>query len=249
MELSAEGLGVTLGGRRVLTHVSAAFARGRVAVVLGANGAGKSTLLRALAGLVPASAGGVRLDGRDLSAMDLRMRARSIGYLPQDAAVHWNLAARDLVALARLPHGGGGAAAIEAALAATDTAALADRRVRTLSGGERARVLLARVLAGEPDWLLADEPLASLDPRHQLKTLALLRAAAARGIGVVAVLHDLTLAARVADDALLLKDGAMLAQGAADAVLTPQLIGSAYGIRVDRVAHRDGMLIVPAADA
>lgn len=235
MELSAAGLRVAYRGRAVLDGVSATLAPGRVTVVLGANGAGKSTFLRALAALVRPNAGRVLLDGRDVAAMPARERARAIGYLPQDAAVHWNMRARDLVALGRLPHRAGAtadAAAIDAALAATDTAAFADRPVRELSGGERARVLLARVLAGEPAWLLADEPLASLDPLHQLDTLALLRAAAGRGTGVAVVLHDLTQALRVADAVVLLKHGRVLASGPAAAVLTPGNLAAAYGIRV-----------------
>lgn len=247
MGLSADAVSVTLGTRTVLADVSASLSPGRVTAVLGANGAGKSTLLRALAALVPVAAGRITLDGRDLTAIPARARAQAIGYLPQEAAVHWNMTARDLVALGRLPHGGDGAEAIGAALDATDTATLADRPVRTLSGGERARVLLARVLAGEPRWLLADEPLASLDPLHQLATLDLLRATARRGIGVAVVLHDLTLAARVADDVVLLKDGAVLASGPAATVLTAEHLGAAYGVTIARMDHPYGAVIVPLA--
>lgn len=244
MGLSARDLRVMLGGRAVLDGISAAFVRGHVTAVLGANGAGKSTLLRAIAALVPAH--GVTLDGRDVATMPARERARAIGYLPQDATVHWNMQVRDLVALGRLPHGGGGERAIEAALEATDTLMLAHRPARSLSGGERARVWLARVLAGEPRWLLADEPLASLDPLHQMQTLSLLRAAARRGMGVVVVLHDLTLAARVADDVLLLKDGAVLAYGSAAEVLTKCNIAEAYGVDVAILTHDGRRVIVPA---
>ncbi|NJC34417.1 iron complex transport system ATP-binding protein [Sphingomonas jejuensis] len=242
MGLSADALSVRLGDRTVLADLSIAFAAGRVTAVLGANGAGKSTLLRALAGLVPAR--GAMLDSQDIATLQPRERARRIGYLPQDAAVHWNLPVRDLVALGRLPHGGGGAAAITAALDATDTAGLAARPVRTLSGGERARVLLARVLAGEPAWLLADEPLSSLDPLHQLETLALLRRTAANGVGVVVVLHDLTQAARVADDVVLLKDGRLLAHGPVAQVLDAAAVAAAYGVRATVVPHDGGTVIV-----
>lgn len=244
MELNAEGLTVALGGRSVLRDVSAAFVPGRVTVVLGANGAGKSTLLRAAAALVPVAAGRVVLDGSDVAAMPARGRAQAIGYLPQDAVVHWNMRARDVVALGRLPHGDGGWAAIDAALLATRTADLADRPVRDLSGGERARVLLARVLAGEPRWLLADEPLASLDPLHQLETLALLRGAAATGMGVVVVLHDLSHAAAVADEVLLLKDGQVLAHGPVEAVMTGDHLAAAYGVGVEILMRGDGRRVI-----
>jgi len=249
MGLRTDDLHVVLGKRTVLRGVTASFAPGRVTAVLGANGAGKSTLLRACAALLPASSGRVMLDGRNVATMPARERAQAIGYLPQDAAVHWNMVVRDLVQLGRLPHGDDGGEAIAAALAATDTIALADRPVRSLSGGERARVLLARVLAGEPRWLLADEPLASLDPLHQLETLALLRAAAGRGMGVLVVLHDLTLAARVADDVLLLKDGAALAHGPAAEVLTGANLAAAYGVRVAILSQPDGPVIVPLGRA
>jgi len=138
-------------------------------------------------------------------------------------------------------------AAVLSAMAATDTEQFAERRVGELSGGERARVLLARVLAGEPQWLLADEPLASLDPAHQLDLLDRLRGQAARGVGVVVVLHDLVQAARVADEILLLRDGRVFAFGPPDEVLTHQHLRDAFGVDVLLFADAEGrMLPVPA---
>ena len=240
MDLIAKDLAVVLAGRRVLADVIVTLQPGRVTAILGPNGAGKSTLLKALAGLVAPASGGVTLGDRSIAALPDRECAARIGYLPQAAAVHWNVTAREVVALGRVPHrapfAGPSAqdhACIAAALAATETAALADRPVAELSGGERARVLLARVLAGEPDWLLADEPLASLDPAHQLDVLARLRAVADAGSGVVLVLHDLHLAARIADDAVLMRGGRIVAAGPADAVLTAPLIAEAYGVDVE----------------
>ncbi|RSV16554.1 ABC transporter ATP-binding protein [Sphingomonas sp. ABOLG] len=244
MGLIASNLAVTLGRRRILHGIDAAFAPGRVTVVLGANGAGKSTLLRAAAALVPVEAGAVSIEGVDVAALPPRDRARTIGYLPQDAVVHWNMRVRDLVALGRLPHGDDDTAAVARALTATRTTGLEGRHVRDLSGGERARVLLARVLAGEPRWLLADEPLASLDPLHQLETLALLRDAATRGMGVVVVLHDLTQAAAIADEVLLLKDGRVLAHGATDRVMTHAHLAAAYGVGVEVLARADGRRVI-----
>ena len=239
MDLIAQQLSVDLGRRRVLTDVDATLRRGRVTVILGPNGAGKSTLLQALAGLVAPATGSVTLVGEAVTTLAPRVRARRIGYLPQDAAVHWNLPAREVVALGRVPHRTPFAApspadrsAIDAAMAATQTHALGDRPVAELSGGERARVLLARVLAGEPDWLLADEPLASLDPAHQIDILDRLCGVAVAGRGVVLVLHDLAQAARVADDVLLLRDGRIAAAGAASATLTPTRIAEVFDVQV-----------------
>ncbi|WP_333998753.1 ABC transporter ATP-binding protein [Sphingomonas aurantiaca] len=182
MDLIVDALSVKLGKRIVLHDASAHLRPGRVTAILGPNGAGKSTLVKAAAALVGRAGGCVRLDAQDVATMDPRVRARAIGYLPQDATVHWNIVARDVVALGRLPHLGAHAApspedraAVDRAMHDTETTHLADRPVGELSGGERARVLLARVFAGEPRWLLADEPLASLDPAHQIDLLARLQ--------------------------------------------------------------------------
>lgn len=239
MDLIAHDLAVALGGRRVLEGVATTLRPGRVTAILGPNGAGKSSLLRALAGLIAPAAGQVTIGGGDVRALSDRDRARRIGYLPQAAAVHWNIAAQEVVALGRVPYrtpfaapSAQDRAAIAAALAATDTGALAGRRISELSGGERARVLLARVLAGEPEWLLADEPLASLDPAHQIDILDRLRDVARQGRGVLLVLHDLAQAARAADDVLLLKQGKLVAAGPTAAVLTPDHIADVFDVHV-----------------
>ncbi|MBB3873977.1 ABC transporter ATP-binding protein [Sphingomonas aquatilis] len=239
MDLIANRLSIDLGSRRVLYDVDATIRRGRVTVILGPNGAGKSTLLKALAGLVTPAGGSVTLEGAPLAALAPRQRARRIGYLPQEAAVHWNVPARDVVALGRVPHRAPFAgpsptdrAAIDAALATTHAADLADRPIADLSGGERARVLLARVLAGEPDWLLADEPLASLDPAHQIDILDRLCGIAVAGRGVVLVLHDLAQAARIADDVILLRDGGIVAAGPASCTLTAARIAEVFDVTV-----------------
>ncbi len=253
--LRFDQLSLRLRGRPVLSGVSGIVASGEVLAILGPNGAGKSSLLSCLAGLRRPDSGAVTLDGAPLAMIDRLTRARQIGLLPQRGELHWDMSVAALVALGRLPHRGrwGGLApadheAIAAAMASADVAHLADRNVRRLSGGEQARVLLARVLAGEPDWLLADEPLESLDPAHQLDTLARLRDCAARGAGVVVVLHDLGLAARFADRVLLMKDGAVLACGTADEVMTPALLGEAYGISVEIGRSASGQLqVVPIA--
>ncbi len=244
MALTFERLSVRLGRRAVLHDIGGALQAGRVTAILGPNGAGKSTLIKAAAALVPVG-GRVLVDDRDVARMDPRERARLIGYLPQDATVYWNMLARDVVALGRLPHGDRCAAAIDTAMAMADVAVFAGRPIGELSGGERSRVLLARVLAGEPDWLLADEPLASLDPVHAIDMLDRLRQVAREGAGVVVVLHDLVQAARAADDIVLLKDGRVIAYGPPAAVLTPELIGLVFGIAVAMVEQDGRRLPVP----
>ena len=253
MTLATQNVSLSLGKRRVLDAVSITLILGEVTVILGPNGAGKTSLIRLLAGLIAPETGSVTLDGALLTTLGPMERARRIGYLPQNGAPAWNVSARELVGLGRLPHRSRFSAptpideaAIDAALAATDAGHLADRTMDAMSGGERARVLLARVLAGEPRWLLADEPLASLDPAHQLDILALLRAQAERGIGVVAVLHDLTQAARLADQIVLLKGGRLIAAGSPADVLTAPLLASTFGIDAEITRANDGApLVVP----
>lgn len=242
MSLVAETLCVRLGGTTILDAVSARFTAGQVTVILGPNGAGKSTLLACLAGLRRPDAGQVMLAGQPVLTLSPQARARQIGFLPQVAEVNWDVDVETLVSLGRHPHRQGwrlaadDRAAIEAALDATDLQALRRRVVNSLSGGERGRALLARVLAGTPDWLLADEPLASLDPAHQVDVLDRLREVAATGAGVVVVLHDLNQAARVADRVLMLRAGQVSAAGPPRAVLVPEVLAAVYGIEA-QVQH------------
>jgi iron complex transport system ATP-binding protein len=213
--------------------------------LLGSNGAGKSTLLACLAGLNPAVSCAIDCDGENLAQIAPARRARCIGYLPQQAEIHWDVDVQTLVALGRLPWRGVAtpredALAVAAALQSTDIDRWARRPVRQLSGGEQARVLLARVLAGEPRWLLADEPLANLDPAHQLDIAARLRDNAARGMGVVIVIHDLALAARLADNVLLLKGGQVLAAGPRVSVLTSELLAETFDVEFSRAVDAQG---------
>lgn len=246
--LEAAELRVTLGGRPVLAGVSAAFARGQVTAILGPNGAGKSTLLACLAALRRPDRGTVTLGDRPLAAWSAEERARALGFLPQLPEIAWPVSVETLVALGRLPHRGVASAAedraaVAAALATVGMSAFARRDATSLSGGERARVLLARALAGAPRFLLADEPLAGLDPGRQFDAIDLFRAQAAAGLGVVLTLHDLPLAARVADRVLLLHEGRIVADGPPAAVLTAPLLATVYGIEA-RVTARDAGLAI-----
>lgn len=248
-DLIYSGLSLVKGGTRILHGVSGRFRRGEVTAILGPNGAGKSSLLHCLAGLEPNAGGSVKIDGSPLASMKPRERACSIGFLPQQAEIHWNLSVHALVALGRLAHSGGGAltsadeAILDRVMADMDIAHLVQRPVLSLSGGERARVLLARVLAGEPRWLLADEPLASLDPAHQLTVLHHLRRAARGGTGVAVVVHDVNHAARIADHVVLMKDGAILADGRPETVLTPEWLERAFSVPFRRIPGEPPLLM------
>jgi iron complex transport system ATP-binding protein len=240
--LRAEHLSVRLGGRCVLADVTASFETGRVTAIIGPNGAGKSTFLACLADLRRPDSGTSWLGERQISAMPHRERAQRIAFLHQNPEVAWAIDVETLVGLGRIPYvGGRGLAAtdreaVARALAMASLNDLAARDVTTLSGGERARALIARALAGAPEWLLADEPLAGLDPGHQLDMADLLRAYAAGGRGVILTLHDLSLAARLADRVLVLADGRILADGRPAEALSPPVLAQAYEIET-RVAE------------
>jgi iron complex transport system ATP-binding protein len=243
MMLAANNL--TLAGR--LEGVRASLRPGEITAICGPNGAGKSTLLQCLAGLLTPDSGEAMLDGAALASLPPRRRAQAIGYLPQDGEVAWDVSVRNLVALGRLPHGDASEAHVERALAALDLAAFASRPVSTLSGGERARALLARVLAGEPRWILADEPLAALDLGHQLALVRHLRLAARAGAGVVLVLHDLALAMNHADRVLVLDHGRLAADGAPEAVLDGPLIERVWGVSATWLGEPGARALVAGA--
>ena len=253
--LTVQNLGVTLTGRTVLADVSLSLSSGHLVALVGPNGAGKTTLLRALAGLVP-STGAIHIRGDALSALPLRERAKRFAYLPQGHFVHWPLPVRDIVALGRFPHGVTDPArmaakdidAVSRAMQAADVVEFANRRVTELSGGERSRVALARVLAVEAPVILADEPIASLDPRHQLDVMKSLRTAADGGVLVIVVTHDLGLAARFADHVMVLSAGRLVSQGAAADALSEQVMRDVFRISAYRAEYRDEAVIVPWAD-
>ncbi len=246
---------MTLSGRAVLKDVSLALPPRQLVALVGPNGAGKTTLLRALAGLIP-SEGGIEIGGEALPSLPLRERARRFGYLPQGHVMHWPLPARDIVALGRYPHGAtdparlspADAEAVLRAMQAMDVMAFGGRRVTELSGGERSRVALARVLAVEAPVILADEPTASLDPRHQIDVMKNLRATADSGVLVVVVTHDLGLAARFADQVLVLCEGRLASQGAPMQALSERVMAEVFRISAYRAEYQREAVIVPWAE-
>jgi iron complex transport system ATP-binding protein len=253
--LGCRDLEVRYGEHVALRPTTLDLGRGEFVALVGPNGAGKSSLLKALAGLA-AHAGTVSWHGAPLASLAERERARSIAYLPQAPTFHWPLLVRELVALGRLPHRSYGSApssadeaAVDWALQQTATAEFSARTVDHLSVGERARVLLARALAVRAPVLLVDEPTAMLDPLHQLEIMAMLRDYA-HGKGtehalVVAVLHDLTLAARFCNRVLLLDAGAIVADGVPTAALTADAVRRHYGVEPLIGQHEGEPLIVP----
>jgi iron complex transport system ATP-binding protein len=253
--LTAQGVNVTLASRVVLKNVSLSLASGHLVALVGPNGAGKTTLLRALSGLLP-SEGSIHIGGEALADLSLRERAKRFAYLPQGHVVHWPLPARDIVALGRYPHGAtdpgrltpADAEAVLRAMQATDVVEFSERRVTELSGGERSRVALARVLAVEAPVILADEPTASLDPRHQFDVMKSLRASADKGVLVIVVTHDLGLAARFADTVLVLSDGRLVSQGAPAEALSEKVMGEVFRISAYRAEYQREAVIVPWAE-
>ena len=252
--LIADKLSLHHAGGGGVTDLSFSAAGGALVGLIGPNGAGKTTLLRLLAGLSRFEAGRVLLDGTPLAALPERIRARRLAYLAQSTTVHWPVSARTVVEMGRVPHAGTlerlrpvDHDVVARVIERTRIETLADRAVNTLSGGERARVLLARALAVEADVLLVDEPLAALDPHHALATLHLLRGEADRGRLVIVVMHDLSLASRWCDRVLLLSHGKLVADGAPHTVCTPDNLSRHYDITAFHGRHEGQSFVLPWA--
>ena len=231
-----------LGGRTVLDGVDLSVAAGELVAVVGPNGAGKSSAIRALAGLLPLSAGHALLGGADVASLTPGERAARAAYLPQERRIAWNLPAIEVAALGA-PFLTDALERARAALDEVEAGHLADRGVAEMSGGERARVLLARALATGSRALLADEPTTGLDPEAQLMVLERLKARAGAGQGVLVSLHDLALAARFADRIVVLDAGRVVADAAPLAALTPGVMAETFGLAGRWVEGPDGPLL------
>ena len=236
--LEARGLSYAVDGRVLVEDASFRLDAGELVALLGPNGAGKTSLLRLALGLLPTLTGSSEIDGTDVRRLKPQERARHVAYLPQTRPLAWPARVRDVAALGRFAYGGAlgrlrveDAEAVDHALAACDLANLADRSVDTLSGGELARVHLARALAARAPLIVADEPAAALDPLHQHQLMALLKSAAEQGVGVLVVLHDLALAARYADRLIWMQAGRVVADGAVRDTLCADRIASVYSVR------------------
>jgi iron complex transport system ATP-binding protein len=250
--LQALGVSVRRGPREVVRHVSCALSQGELVGLVGPNGGGKSTLLQALAGHLPIQSGEVRLLERSSSEYGTRSRARVLAYLPQQRQSLVPLKVRQVVALGRLPFAGlldrfsvEDARVVEEAMSNMGVSQLADRAFTALSGGEQARVQLARAFASQPRVLIADEPTTGLDPLYQLQLMNALRGRAREGCAVLVTLHDLALASRFCDRIVLLDSGAVRAQGAPREVLTPMNLEKTYGISARYLPEGDDVAVIP----
>lgn len=250
--LEALEVSVKLGNQLVLNDVSLSVPHGKIIGLLGPNGAGKTTLVRALAGLQKLDQGQVKLDERIISTYDQQLLSRRIAYLAQGAECGWPLNVERVVELGRTPYlhpsrrlGNDDYSVIEKVMKEADIEHLVGRTVNTLSGGERTRVMLARALASEPEFLLADEPVASLDPLHQLEVMELLSNVARDGGAVVVVLHDLNLAMRFCDRVVLLNNGKLLADGVPEEVLNHDMLERIYGIEAKFIDFEGNRWVFP----
>ncbi|MBO9499453.1 MAG: ABC transporter ATP-binding protein [Novosphingobium sp.] len=235
--LTAERVTVRRGGRAIVDDVSLTLESGSFVGLLGPNGAGKSTLMAALVGLLRPEEGSVLLDGAPIAGMDRRALARTRAYLPQNPRAEWPISVERLVALGLTPQlpvfgplSGTMQAQVHAAIAQFDLAQHRDQPATTLSGGELARAMLARALVGEPDLLLADEPLAGLDPRHALDGVRRLRGLADDGRLVMASIHELTLAARYTTHVAVMLEGELIAFGPTATTLTSALLAEVFEV-------------------
>lgn len=250
--LSATAISVRRGGRNIVENANLILNAGELTILAGPNGAGKTTLARAIAGL-STSEGEVLLGGRPLTKLSPREKAKAMAYLPQGHQYHWPMSVADIVALGREPHAdmfnrrsAADQEAIDAAVQMTGVDIFMDRTITTLSGGERARVALTRALATQAGVLIADEPIASVDERHQLIIMDLLRTVARKGTAVLAIIHDLSLAMRFADRVALMQDGRIVTNGAPERVLTAERIADIFGVAVDRVETAHGPALIPS---
>ncbi len=237
--LQAEHITVHGDGREIVSDCSLTVRAGEVLAILGPNGAGKTTLLKAVLGLVRSALGRVRAGGRDLLRLPADARARLVAYVPQRSGLQAALSVREVVAMGRYAHGGlrfglnaADRLAIDQALATTDATALAGRTFATLSGGEQARVLIARALATEAQVILLDEPTASLDIPHAIDSLRCLRRLAAAGKGIGIVLHDLNQAREWTDRCLVMHHGRIAESGPTGGVITDANIAPIWGVNL-----------------
>lgn len=252
LDITARNLTVRYGEKTILDAIDVTLRTGELVGLVGPNGAGKTTLLRSLLGLVDTVGGDMHVGAAALSSLSIKERAKLFAYLAQGGPMHWPLSVQSVVELGRVPHNNpwqpmsdADHLHIEIAIEKTGVELFRDRIVTSLSGGERARVMLARALAAGAPYLMADEPAASLDPHYQLEMMALLRDQIDESHGGVVVLHDLNLAQHYCDRLLVLSEGKLEADGKPEDVLTDGLLKDVFGIKAARWNDGGETYLVP----
>ncbi|MEE8057871.1 MAG: ABC transporter ATP-binding protein [Pseudomonadales bacterium] len=252
--LEANDIALSFNGSVILNSLNIKIGEGELVGLIGPNGAGKTSLLRILANLQTPNTGSVQLDGKNLSDINRKKLAQTIGYLEQGAPAHWPLQVCRLIELGRLPYlspweklSSLDSRIVNWAMNQAEVQHLSTRIVSTLSGGERLRVLIARMFATEPNIILADEPIAALDPYHQLHIMELFRNHCDRGGSTVVVMHDLNMAARFCHRLALLHQGHIVCEGSPEQVLQPQQLRDVYGIQAELHHHTSGLIVLPQA--
>lgn len=252
MLIKAQNLSLRIGEKQLLDNIAVEIDKGQIIGLIGPNGAGKSTLLKVLANILPADSGQYRLANKNIRQYKEKELAQKVGYLAQNATAHWPLKAQRLIELGRLPFqgyrqklGNKDRDIINAAIAKTETAHLLDRVVTTLSGGEQTRIFLARLFAAEPEVIFADEPIAALDPYHQLHIMEILREHAQKGGTVVVVMHDINLASRFCDQLILMDKGKIRGTGDINDLLKNNVLTDTFRIKLRLFCEGDSYAITP----
>lgn len=242
-DINFSNLSVSIGGAQILKSLNGSIKAGAITAIIGPNGSGKTTLLSALVGLRKIS-GDVMLGDQNIHKMPSKIRAQKIGYLPQKSEVNWNISVSNLVELGAMPYQAKAKSnSISQAMDLTDIGHLAQRKAMDLSGGELSRALFARVLAGNPEWIMLDEPMAHLDLAHQFDMIALLKSIKAKGKNIVIIVHDLQQAAQLADNIIIMQDGKIDSEGPTDEVLNTLMLARVFGIKAEIIKDSHSLKI------
>ena len=254
MLIETNNISLTINNYEILKDISLSFDKGEIVGLIGPNGAGKTSLLKILANIQTDYQGSYQYDGNPIDNYSAKDLAQSFGYLAQDATAHWPLKVRKLIELGRLPFQGMVSNLSKADIEAVDYAAkqtevehLLDRIITNLSGGERTRAFLARLFAAKPRVIFVDEPIAALDPYHQLQIMEILQEHAHNGGTVIIVLHDLNLATRFCDRLVLMNHGEIAGSGSINELLKDDLLESIYNINLKLFCDGDAFAITPWA--
>lgn len=254
MLINAQHLSLSKAGRKLVNDVSVAINKGQIIGLIGPNGAGKTSLLKLLANVQKADSGSYEFAGKPINQYKEKELAKQVAYLAQQATAHWPLTVRKVIELGRLPYQRFGRDLsaqdqhiVLKAAKQTDVEHLLDRVITSLSGGEQTRVFLARLFAAEPNVIFADEPIAALDPYHQLHVMEILREHAQRGGTVVVVMHDINLASRFCDQLILMNHGKIVKFGKLNDLLQDNVLANTYGIDLRLFCEEDTFSVIPWA--